>query len=205
MSCPLTNRNTNLESVNMVCLFCCILPGGADQRKVKIDPLSIGPPTGFRHVAHMGSDIQRESTMTLTDEFEEYDFPVHLKLVDLPVSAERKSSSPSGDSHMTSLAEPPVDQVFFPNNTDTSSSLQPESREPPVLACRPVTTPNAFETGSTTPDYSLPPSSQRCPSAPARPDRNSGFQTRSINPNFSPLPPPPPPPTYRQYLRVSSS
>ncbi|TGZ54895.1 hypothetical protein CRM22_010528 [Opisthorchis felineus] len=143
--------------------------------------------------------------MTLTDEFEEYDFPVHLKLVDLPVSAERKSSSPSGDSHMTSLAEPPVDQVFFPNNTDTSSSLQPESREPPVLACRPVTTPNAFETGSTTPDYSLPPSSQRCPSAPARPDRNSGFQTRSINPNFSPLPPPPPPPTYRQYLRVSSS
>ncbi|KER23873.1 hypothetical protein T265_08337 [Opisthorchis viverrini] len=197
MSCPLTSRNTNLESLNMVCLFCCILPGGADQKKVKIDPLSIGPPTGFRHVAHMGSGIQRESTMTLTDEFEEYDFPVHLKLIDLPVSAERKSSSPSGDSYMTSLAEPPVDQVFFSNNTDTSSSLQPEPREPAVLARRPVPTPNAFEIGSTSPGYSFPPSPQRCPSsAPARPDRNS---------NFSPLPPPPPPPTYRQFLRVSSS
>ncbi|KAA0194160.1 hypothetical protein FBUS_03759 [Fasciolopsis buskii] len=107
----------------MVCLFCCI-PATSQQKKPKIDRYSIGNPTGFRHISHMGaSGARTSSTSTLSGNLEERNFPVHLKLMDLPISREvysmRESYGGSADCEYLenlwrTLGRPP----FIPYDDD---------------------------------------------------------------------------------------
>ncbi|KAA3673776.1 uncharacterized protein DEA37_0001600 [Paragonimus westermani] len=99
----------------MVCSLCCFQPTPQvstfvpyscfPQRKTKIDRFSIGNPTDFRHIAHVGGSLGKsDSALTsLSSSFEECSFPVHLRLMDLPASNEICSRSPFRDACTSSM------------------------------------------------------------------------------------------------------
>ncbi|KAF7241699.1 hypothetical protein EG68_10864 [Paragonimus skrjabini miyazakii] len=112
----------------MVCSLCCFQP--TPQKKLKIDRFSIGNPTGFRHIAHVGGSVGKsDSALTsLSGSFEECSFPIHLRLMDLPASSEICSSSPFREAYTSSMmystARQPTLTNMPPNELDLCYPLE---------------------------------------------------------------------------------
>ncbi|CAL8082267.1 unnamed protein product [Calicophoron daubneyi] len=205
---------------NMVYLLCCIQES-PPQRKVKLDHLSIGNPTGFRHITHLGSSAVEECVdIPPSGLLGEQHQPVHLRLVDLPVA--RNSSEPNkvtDEAYLTSLlqtigrppflifsnldnrwhepapllrAEERFQEHMAPSNRLTSGSAVRES----VARRGSVNVPTDNHVDSS-PDTKTPDTTEKSPTLSVTPKTPPHRPRNAKSTSFDfelPLPPPPPPP-----------
>lgn len=173
-------------------MLCCI-PNVVANKKVKIDRFAIGNPTGFRHIAHMGTTSVSKNGFPLPDACSGPSLPVHLDLIDLPQFVSPRNEdrdfitsgfNPAENSYATNLTQP---NAQFPHLVDSSRMLQHHLRPKSVNVAKKDTSTGFFNE----------PRNENFDLKQKQNDRISSlskYQKQSPVDLSIPLPPPPPPP-----------